>query len=116
MFGSMACTVICSDGEIDCSLRTLQIRSPILGEIWHGAPTDCDWCKPTLMIPDCESRTVSQALMCLETIITPGLLVIEEEARSIMDCMEILKIPWSYSDTDSNQIPLDPDNGFFQVT
>ena len=42
---------------------------------------------------------------------SPGLILSEEEASRIMDCMEFMRIPWSYTERDFNKIILDPETG-----
>ena len=90
----MACIVQCSDKSIDCSVRTLYRRSSILNELSKVAPSECEWCKPKLILPDCKATTVGHAVKCLEKSISPELIVSEEESRNIMECMEIFNIHW----------------------
>ena len=49
--------------------------------------------------------------MCVESSISPGLILSEEKASIIMDCMEIMKILWSYTETDFNKLIIDPKKG-----
>ena len=59
--------------------------SSILNELLQVAPSECEWCKPKLILPDCKATTVSHAVMCLENSISPELIVSEVESRDIMD-------------------------------
>ena len=60
--------------------------------------------------------TVSHTVQCVESSISPGVILSEEEASGIMDCVEIMRIPSSYTERDSNKIILDPETGEFQVS
>ena len=102
----MACLVICTDNEINCSVNTLRTKSVILNELLNAVISDCEWCKPTIILPSCEARHVSLAVMCVETNVTSGLVVDRREAQHISDCLGLLGIPWegeSQPEPDHNQ-------------
>ena len=111
----MSCVVSCRDSYLDCSLKTLKTKSVILSDLLSETLTGCQWCTPTLILPECDASDVRCAVLCIETNITAGLLVKEDDAMRVMACLELLGIPWDYENVDDNQNGIDAETGDIKV-